>query len=241
MAWRPTEYLIEGELDNTTPGKVTGWMRFAGLQNKVTFDLNGNFHRDIRGAKIRLKGDGQEPDGRAAKNMMHVSPHQTGDVGDITAGLPPADYVSGYCYVEWYSEENGRVVIELDADRVEVIGRPIPACESDPISREQQARNMASFLSDLSQEGGVPAIAPGQRLVSDPAFTHWIVAEGQVIGEARAVKPEENGTSFAYVRLFNMPECAEYGWTENKHLREKAAGLPNSAAAADGFTDVVQP
>ncbi len=29
MAWRPTEYLLEGELDNTTPGKVTGWMQFT--------------------------------------------------------------------------------------------------------------------------------------------------------------------------------------------------------------------
>jgi hypothetical protein len=34
MAWRPTEYLIEGELDNTTPGKVTGWMRFAGMKDR---------------------------------------------------------------------------------------------------------------------------------------------------------------------------------------------------------------
>ena len=240
MAWRPTEYLIEGELDNTTPGKVTGWMQFAGLSEKVTFDLNGNFHRDIRGAKIRLKGDGKEPDGRAAENMTHIAPQQTGDVGDITAGLPPADYVSGYCYVEWYSEENGRVVIELDADQVEVIGRPIPACESDPISREQQSRNMANFLGGLSQEAGVPAFAPGQRIVSDPDFTHWIVAEGHVIGEAREVKPENNGTSFAYVRLFNMPECAEHGTIERKHLREKADGLPNDAAAADGFTEEVK-
>lgn len=72
-AWRPTEYLIEGELDNTTPGKVTGWMRFAGMKDKVTFDLNGNFHRDIRGAKIRLKGDGEEPDARAAENMKEPS------------------------------------------------------------------------------------------------------------------------------------------------------------------------
>jgi len=39
MAWRPTEYLIEGRLDNTAPGKVTGWMTFAGLKEKVTFDL----------------------------------------------------------------------------------------------------------------------------------------------------------------------------------------------------------
>ena len=34
MAWRPTEYLIEGELDNTYPNKVTGWMRFAGVKEK---------------------------------------------------------------------------------------------------------------------------------------------------------------------------------------------------------------
>jgi hypothetical protein len=26
MAWRPMKYLIEGELDNTRPGRVTEWM-----------------------------------------------------------------------------------------------------------------------------------------------------------------------------------------------------------------------
>jgi len=92
MAWRPTEYLIEGELDNTTPGKVTGWMRFAGMANNVTFDLRGNFHRDIRGAKIRFTGDGDEDDAKAADYMAGMAQHQTGDVGDITAGLPPHDY-----------------------------------------------------------------------------------------------------------------------------------------------------
>lgn len=39
MAWRPNQYLVEGELDNTQPNKVTGWMQFAGLKEKVTFDL----------------------------------------------------------------------------------------------------------------------------------------------------------------------------------------------------------
>ena len=57
MAWRPTDYLLEGELSNETPGKVTGWMLFAGIKNKVTFDLEGNFHRDIRGAKIRFTNE----------------------------------------------------------------------------------------------------------------------------------------------------------------------------------------
>jgi ABC-type sugar transport system ATPase subunit len=54
MAWRPNEYLIEGELDNTQLGKVTGWMRFAGMNGKVTFDLEGNFHRDIRGTRQKV-------------------------------------------------------------------------------------------------------------------------------------------------------------------------------------------
>jgi len=37
MAWRPTAYLIEGELDNTASGKVTGWMRFAGIKEKASY------------------------------------------------------------------------------------------------------------------------------------------------------------------------------------------------------------
>ena len=39
--------------------------------------------------------------------MDGFAQHQTGKVGDMTAGLPPADYVSGYCYLEWYGQENG--------------------------------------------------------------------------------------------------------------------------------------
>ena len=52
MAWRPNDYIVEGELDNTTPGRVTGWLRFVGLEKTVTLSLEGNFHRDIRGARV---------------------------------------------------------------------------------------------------------------------------------------------------------------------------------------------
>ena len=95
MAWRPTEDLLEGERDNTTPGKVTGWMRFAGMRQTVVFDLKGNFHRDIRGAKIRFTGDGCENDPKAASYMHGMSAEQTGEVGDITAGLPPREQPAG--------------------------------------------------------------------------------------------------------------------------------------------------
>ena len=158
MAWRPTEYMQEGELDNTYPNKVTGWMKFAGLKEKVTFNLEGNFHRDIRGAKIHFTGDSYEDQAEVDSGNYFdgFALHQTGKVGDITAGLPPNDYGSAP-YVEWFGHENGRVVIELEPVQIEVIGTPIPAIESDPISREQQSRNMAEFLGGLAQEMNIPA------------------------------------------------------------------------------------
>jgi hypothetical protein len=92
MAWRPNENLIDGELDNRTPGKVKGWMRFFRNENvplRVTLDLEGDFHEDIRGAVIRLSNP--NPSDRYVDGgtyMKGFSPIQHGTAGDITAGLP---------------------------------------------------------------------------------------------------------------------------------------------------------
>jgi len=226
MAWRPTEYLLEGELDNTMPEKVTGWMRFAGMKNQVTFDLKGDFHRDIRGATIHFVGDGREGDAKASNYMDGFAEHQTGKVGDITAGLLPHDYVR-YPYIEWYGDANGRVVIELEAGQIKIIGTPLPADECQPVSRAEQGRNMAEFLAGLSHDLNVPAVAigPGQPIVSDPDYSHWVVVEGQIVGEAHSVEPSDDGQSFAFVRLFSMPEMAEYGYIETDRLRPKTVPL----------------
>jgi hypothetical protein len=158
MAWRPTRYLKEGQLENKTLGKVTGWMEFAGMKEKVTFNLEGDFHRDIRGAMIHFRGDAfEEGDVEGAQKYMEdFAQHQTGKVGDITAGLEPRDF-SDSPYIEAYTSENGRIVIELEPTQVEVIGTPIPAMESFPISRKQQNRNMAEFLGKMASELNLPA------------------------------------------------------------------------------------
>ena len=115
------------------------------------------------------------------------------------------------------------MVLELDKKQVEIIGQPIPACESDPVSLEEQARNMAGFLTGLASELNVPAIAVGQRepLVSDPAYSHWVVEQGRIVGEARSVKPADEGMSFAFVRLFRLPDCAKYGYIASAQLQSK--------------------
>lgn len=223
MAWRPTQYLLEGELDNTQPGKVTGWMRFAGMNKKVTFDLKGDFHRDIRGAKIRLKGNGNHDDLEAPSYMDGFTEYQTGKVGDITAGLPPADYVSGHVYVEWYSQENGRIVLELDQDHLEVIGIPIPACESDPISRHDQAQNMGEFLMGLAGElGAAPENAvPVTEADPTPAEPQGKAASGPKGMKllTKAIRKQlpalysqdgKGGDAVAYVKYFTP--SAQWTW-----------------------------
>ena len=147
MAWRPTEQLIKGELDNTIPGKVTGWMRFAGMKDAVRFNLDGDFHRDIRRTKILLHGNAVSED---CSNMSGFAPIQVGSVGDMTAGLSPQDYVD-YPYIEWYSTVNGRVVIELEPEQIEIIGKPLSAEKQKPVSREKQGANMMDFMVGVAE------------------------------------------------------------------------------------------
>ncbi len=233
MAWRVQAYLIEGELDNTYPGKVTGWMRFAGLQEEVTFDLKGDFHRDIRGAKIHLVGSAGEtnPPADAERYMKSFSPQQTGNVGDITAGLPPTDHVN-YPYIEWYSEDNGRVVIELEPVQLEVIGTPIPACESDPVSRAQQDRNMVEFLGDIAAQLNVPdqnVVCAGDETVIQAAkrTARTKVPGHRLLTHAiRKVLPplyaqeSKGGKAIAYLKLFTPDSSWTWYLTEGSPITD---------------------
>ena len=95
MAWRPYQNLIDGELNNRIPGKVTGWIRFfrRGKQPlRAVFDLDGDFHEDIRGKVIPFlnsrPSDRNEELGREGTYMDGLATEQRGEVGDITAGLP---------------------------------------------------------------------------------------------------------------------------------------------------------
>lgn len=94
MAWRPYENLIDGELDNTEPGAVTGWIRFCRRGQsplRVRMELAGDFHEDIRGKVIRLKNPQPSDEhirlDRAGTYMQGFARVQHGNVGDMTAGL----------------------------------------------------------------------------------------------------------------------------------------------------------
>jgi hypothetical protein len=235
MAWRPNEQFIEGILDNTVPGKVTGWMRFAGIKDKVVFDLEGDFHRDIRGAKVRLRGDGESANTEEAEKYMDgFAAVQKGNVGDMTAGKEPADYVN-YGYFEWYGDDNGRVVIELEPDQVEILTQPIPACESYPLDRKKQAENMANFLCGIAAACNIPeqnAVATGNTVAVERAKK--VIANNKIRGmklltkEIREQLPPlyaqdgKGGKAIVYVKYFTPSSNWTWLCTEGEPVLDEA-------------------
>jgi hypothetical protein len=192
MAWRPHRYLIEGELDNSRPGIITGWMRFVGVKGNVTFDLEGDFHRDIRGGKIHFIGDayGRHTVAGATQCMRGFLPHQTGKAGDITAGLPPHDY-GCYPYIEWYSDRNGRVVLELGTTQVEAI------VKSGPMDHSVRSPQTAESVGNRRPvKGGVKV----QRLA------------GQNCDTPDLPTPPETGCQFVSIHMsYALPEADGFG------------------------------
>ena len=120
MSWNISAYLLEGELDNRNPGRVTGWLRFAGLAEKVELDLEGDFEPDIRGTRIGFKNTFFGREDVAVEYMEGFDPRQTGKAGHITVGGPPQSWTD-YPYIEWYSSTNDRVVLYLEPHQVFLI------------------------------------------------------------------------------------------------------------------------
>jgi hypothetical protein len=129
MALRLDTAVIRGEIDNTTRGNVRGKLWLVGRAEPVLLDLRGDAWRDVAGSRITFTNP--LPEAQAAAAALH--PKQKGYVGDITAsqkvkiegenedldGLFDEDDETeaasewrNSLYVEWFSEENGRVFIE---------------------------------------------------------------------------------------------------------------------------------
>lgn len=167
MAWRPNQLVQAGELDNTQRGWTIGWLQLDGFADRLQLKLAGNCHPDLAGWKFRihriepeLPGDKFQDDEDAPVDYSGISLDQSGHVGDITADQmikhhdisnyelvrrllagekPP--YTWRKClYLEWFSNTNGRVVIQSTRLEVERLGeRAFELTEEE--WREQAKRN----------------------------------------------------------------------------------------------------
>jgi hypothetical protein len=128
MAWRIDEAVTHGEIDNTVEGLTTGRVWLAGRDEPLVLSLVGDCWRDLAGTRLRF----ENPRPLAEADVRGLAVRQHGIVGDMTASrktkAPPVDdgpprdpdddgragsfEWRNTLYLEWFSETNGRVVIE---------------------------------------------------------------------------------------------------------------------------------
>ena len=123
MAWRFHEHILRGELDNRTRGCVTGRIWLAGVAEPLVLELRGDCAPDLAGCVLTFENPKAAPMTKEPPSAM-----QRGWVGDITASqkvkvpdVPIEEFVrmkdapwhwANALYLEWYSENNGRVVVQ---------------------------------------------------------------------------------------------------------------------------------
>lgn len=181
MAFRIHDNVARGEVDNRVKGVVRGALWLHGRAEPVTLELTGNAHPDVAGCLLKFT------------NPLPPLPHpgvnglaalQRGTIGELTAsrkvrvpavpmeeflhwpkdqGRPP-ERLANCLYLEWFSEANGRVVLESADYELEITAPEWRLTAEEEAQRaEAAAAGMAGFLQQLNA-----AIERHQKGAKDP-------------------------------------------------------------------------
>ena len=179
MAWRIHDRVLRGEIDNRERDHVRGRIWLVGREEPVTLELSGNCRRDLAGCVVTfVNPQASVKPGPSARTRLRkkeandLTMQQTGVAGDITAsrkvrvfdipleealrmtreGAAPPEHMANSLYIEWFSEANGRVVIE-SADYTVDVSPPAwtlsPEEEQEQVEASHQA--MRDWLDRLDQ------------------------------------------------------------------------------------------
>jgi len=128
MAWRIDEAVTRGEIDNTVEGRTTGRIWLAGRDSPLVLSLDGDCWRDLAGTRLLF----ENPEPKPGPDAAALDENQAGVIGDMTASRKSKVRISegdagdlyeeddkdvpyewrNILYLEWFSEINGRVVLE---------------------------------------------------------------------------------------------------------------------------------
>jgi hypothetical protein len=128
MAWRIENGVDHGEIDNTIEGRTTGRIWLAGRDEPLILSLDGDCWRDLAGTRLEF----ENPSPKVIPDAKILDIDQSGIIGDMTASrknrsptVSEEEFHKLYqnnleipyewrntLYLEWFSEINGRVVIE---------------------------------------------------------------------------------------------------------------------------------
>ncbi|QTN32463.1 hypothetical protein HZ994_09005 [Akkermansiaceae bacterium] len=162
MAWRVDEAVEHGLIDNSVEGRTTGKIWLVGRDEPLILSLEGDCWRDLAGSVLEF----ENPDPVAMAETAELDTEQTGVVGDITASrkarIPEVSEEEmdecerrgedipfrwrNVLYLEWFSEINGRVLIEAAGFDLRISGKE---WEMDEDQEEAQKLANLSAMRDF--------------------------------------------------------------------------------------------
>ena len=181
MAFRIHDSVVRGEVDNRVKGIVRGRFWLEGRAEPVVLELKGNAWPDLAGCLLTFANPQKRiPD----PQLDSLQPIQRGIVGDLTASrkvrvfdVPleqalemsrrkekPPEHMANCLYLEWFSEANGRVVIESAEYNLTVSA---PEWRMTPKEEEERA-NQAAAAMDEFMKRLTESVERHQRGQKDP-------------------------------------------------------------------------
>lgn len=181
MAFRIHDSVVRGEIDNRVKGLVRGKIWIVGRAEPVVLELTGNAHPDLAGCFLTFRNPEKL---LPHQHLDSLANFQRGSVGDMTASrkvrvfdVPleealamirrkekPPEHMANSLYLEWFSERNGRVVIESADYELQISPPEWRMTPEDENDRARQAEEgMLGFMGQLSQ-----AIEEERRGQKDP-------------------------------------------------------------------------
>ena len=180
MAWRIEDAVDHGEIDNTVEGHTTGRIWLAGRDEPLILSLDGDCWWDLAGT--RLQFDNPAPQSTPDAEALDVD--QAGIVGDMTASrknkvptVSEEEFNELYhnqldipyewrntLYLEWFSEINGRVVIETSAYKLTIFPHEWQMDEdAEDAQKLANLNSMRDFMAQVIRrrdpEGPEPDVA----------------------------------------------------------------------------------
>jgi len=166
MAFRIHDSVVRGEIDNRVKGIVRGRIWVADRAEPVVLELKGNAWPDLAGCRLTFTNPRERIPHHHLDSLHAV---QRGTIGDLTASRkvrvpdvpieefialrkakkPAPEHMANCLYLEWFSEANGRVVIESTDYELKISA---PEWRMTPEEDAERARQAAAGMDDFMQK-----------------------------------------------------------------------------------------
>jgi hypothetical protein len=163
MAYRIHNHVTHGEIDCRVKGEITGKLWLHGGGEPVVLKLSGNAWPDMAGCLLSFINNSDTFPPRSDSPLQRL---QEGAAGDMTAsrkvrvpavpidefcemtmrGEKPPERLANSLHLEWFSESNGRVVLESSECEITL---STPKWRLTPEEEEQRAADAAAGLDDF--------------------------------------------------------------------------------------------